>query len=126
LKLKYYTLCFFELLVISVPEHCTATKKIKERTISVTKPGKLSKKGRGQRLGDVVNKRIKRSARRDWRKYLDGLAEEAQSAASMGHISKVYKAINKLSCKPAHPRVPVKDKAGKVLTNMEEQLRRWS
>jgi hypothetical protein len=30
------------------------------------------------------------------------------------------KAINKLSCKPAHPRVPVKDIAGKVLTNMEE------
>jgi TolA-binding protein len=56
---------------------------------------------------------------------LDGLAEEAQSAASMGHISQVYKAINKFSCKPAHPRVPVKDKAGKVLTNMEEQLRRW-
>jgi hypothetical protein len=43
----------------------------------------------------------------------------------MGHLSKVYKATNKLSCKPAHPRVPVKDKAGKVLPNMEEQLRRW-
>ncbi len=28
-------------------------------------------------------------------------------------------------CKPAHPRVPVKDKAGKVLTNIEEQLKRW-
>ncbi len=72
-----------------------------------------------------LNKKVKRSVRRDWRQYLDGLAEEAQSAASMGHISQVYKAINKLSCKPAHPRVPVKNKAGKVLTNMEEQLRRW-
>jgi hypothetical protein len=38
----------------------------------------------------------------------------------MGHFSKVYKTINKLSCKPAHSRVPVKDKSGKVLTNMEE------
>jgi hypothetical protein len=43
----------------------------------------------------------------------------------MGHLSKVYETTNKLSIKPAHPRVPVKDKAGKVLTNMEEQLRRW-
>jgi hypothetical protein len=43
----------------------------------------------------------------------------------MGHISKIYKTINKLSCKPAHPRVSVKHKAGKVLTNMEEQRRRW-
>jgi len=77
------------------------------------------------RTYNELNKKVKRSVRRDWRKYLDDLAEEAQSAASMGHLSKVYKTINKLSCKPAHPSVPVKDKAGKVLTNIEEQLRRW-
>jgi hypothetical protein len=29
-----------------------------------------------------LNKKVKRSVRRDWRQYLDGLAEEAQSAAS--------------------------------------------
>jgi hypothetical protein len=58
---------------------------------------------------NTLNEKVKRSVRRDWRQYLDGLADEAQSAASMGHISKVYKAINKLSCKPAHPRVTVKD-----------------
>jgi hypothetical protein len=56
-----------------------------------------------------LNKNVKRSVRRDWRQYLDGLAEDAQSAASMGHISKVYKAINKLSCKLAHPCVSVKN-----------------
>jgi hypothetical protein len=80
-----------------------------------------------------LNKNTKRSVRRDWKKYLDDLAEEkAQSAvymrhkvASMGHLFKVYKAISKLSRMSAQSRVPVKDKAGKVLANMEEQLRRW-
>jgi hypothetical protein len=60
-----------------------------------------------------LNKKVKRSVRRDCRKYLDGLTEEAQSAASMGQLSRVYKAINKLSCKPVHPSVSVKDKTGK-------------
>jgi hypothetical protein len=38
-----------------------------------------------------------KNIRRNWGQYLDGLAEEAQSAALMKHISQVYKAIKKLS-----------------------------
>ncbi len=71
------------------------------------------------------NDNRQRAQQDETRAYLDDLAEEAQSAASMGHLSKVYKDINKLSCKPAHQLAHIKDKAGKVLTSMEKQLRRW-
>jgi exonuclease III len=72
-----------------------------------------------------LNKRVKRLVRRDWRAHLDGLAEEAQNSANMGHISKVYKAISKLVGKSSNSRIPVKSKDGKPLTAAEEQLRRW-
>ncbi len=105
----------------------SATKKIKGWSISATKPGKSLRKIKDKNKEMSWNwsgidswsswnlqrarKKIQRLSRRDWRKYFDGLAEEAQSEASMWHISKVYKTINKLSCKPAHSRVPVKDNA---------------
>jgi hypothetical protein len=72
-----------------------------------------------------ANSKVKRSARRDKRRYLDGLAKEAEEAARRNEQSKVYQIIRTLSGRKATTSVPIKDKSGKLLTTETEQEKRW-
>jgi Reverse transcriptase (RNA-dependent DNA polymerase)/Domain of unknown function (DUF6451) len=72
-----------------------------------------------------LNKAVKRSARKDRRKFLENLAEEAQTAADKGHLSELYKITKTLSQKSTNKQVPVKDKQGKIVMAVEDQLKRW-
>ena len=61
----------------------------------------------------------------DKRNFIEGLAQEAEDAASKGDMNEVYRITRKLSWKQniSHHQVHSKDR--KVLTAEDEQLKRW-
>jgi hypothetical protein len=68
---------------------------------------------------------VKKSARRDKRKFIADLADEAEQAARVGNTSKLYKITKKLSGKSKSSSKPIKDKQGNKLTNENEVSDRW-
>ncbi|CAH2103132.1 unnamed protein product [Euphydryas editha] len=60
-----------------------------------------------------LRKRIYRSMRRDRRLWADAIADQAQNAANMGNLKKMYNMTK--NCR---------DKRGKLITTAEEQLER--
>lgn len=68
---------------------------------------------------------VKKSAKTDKRNYLDGLAQEAEEAATKGNLREVYCITKKLSGRFQSSDMPIKDKNGKLLTSQEDQKKRW-
>ena len=79
-----------------------------------------------ERLYQSKDREVKRSARKDKRKYISDLAGEAEDAARMGNNAQLYKITKKLCGKNLCKNKPVKDKEGNILTSEEEQAERWS
>ena len=72
------------------------------------------------------DREVKRSARRDKRKFLDDLADEAEDAAKKGNSSKVYKITKKLCNKNISTSKPIRGKNGDIITGEKEQAERWT
>ena len=72
-----------------------------------------------------ANEAVKTSARADKRKYLEGLAERAEEAASFGDSQTLYGTIRRLAGNFGKPDVPVKDKEGNSIPGERRQLERW-
>ena len=72
-----------------------------------------------------ANAAVKTSARADKRKYLEGLAQEAEEAAAFGDSQTLYGTIRKLSGNFSKPEVPVKDKEGESIPGERRQMERW-
>ena len=73
-----------------------------------------------------ANTKVKRLARRDKRRYLDGLASEAEEAARRKEQSTVYKITRKLCGKKGTGDLPVRDKSGTLITSDAEKDKRWT
>ena len=75
----------------------------------------------------MKDKKIKRMARRDKRKFIDEQASEAENAAKIGDLKTLYRITKQLS-KPEHkPQdITIKDKSGNRLTSKESKLKRWA
>ena len=69
---------------------------------------------------------MKRSIRKDKRDYIDQLASQAEEAASQVNFKDLYLTTKKLAGKFQQTDMPVKDKDGKPLTTVEEQLQQWT
>jgi hypothetical protein len=64
--------------------------------------------------------------RKDYRMRIENLAQEAENAANLKDIKRLYDITRKLANNNNIPKqVPVKDKQGQLLTNTENQLKRW-
>ncbi|XP_075150688.1 uncharacterized protein LOC142224787 [Haematobia irritans] len=72
-----------------------------------------------------VAKLIKRSARADRRKYIETMAKEAEAAAGANNMKELYRIISRLTNQSLNHTQPVKDSDGKLLTNVEQQMKRW-
>ena len=72
------------------------------------------------------DKEVKKSARKDKRKYIQDLSTEAEEAARMGNTATVYKITKKLCGKNFHNSKPVKAKSGDILSSDKEQGDRWT
>ncbi|KAK3090013.1 hypothetical protein FSP39_008513 [Pinctada imbricata] len=71
------------------------------------------------------DKEIKCSVRNDRRKWTDDLMNEAERAASNGHMRTVYE-VTRVLCKERRSTGNVvKDKDGRVLSSQEERKKRW-
>lgn len=72
-----------------------------------------------------ANRNVKRYVRRDKRRWVDELAQEAEEAARQGNSKKLYDITRKLSRTNFSREKPVKDKNGNMLTNENDKLNRW-
>jgi endonuclease/exonuclease/phosphatase family metal-dependent hydrolase len=103
-------------------------KKVEERRAAKMEVCQNTNPGKNQELQQQFNKlnnAVKRSAKRDKRKFLSNLADEAQQAADTGQLSELYKIVNKMSRNGGSTSKPVRDKSGKILVAVEDQLKRW-
>jgi len=71
------------------------------------------------------NREVKRSARRDQRYYIDNLSYQAEEAASKGNLKELFAITRTLSKRQIQRNRPIRNTDGTLLTNTEEQLKRW-
>ena len=69
---------------------------------------------------------VKRNIRKDKKMYVDGLAGEAEQAAYSGNMKALYDITKRLSGRNSKPERPVKDKQGKTINRIDQQLNRWA
>jgi hypothetical protein len=72
-----------------------------------------------------LDKGVKRTAGKYHRGYVDGMVECAQNAADKGNMKELYDTVRKTVNAPVSRNVLVKDKNGKIITSVQEQLDRW-
>lgn len=73
----------------------------------------------------ALDRRVKREARNDKRESVNKLAQQAQDAAAANNMGELYNITKKIAGSSMHKNVPIKDANGDLLTNVEEQLKRW-
>ena len=74
----------------------------------------------------TLNTFVKRSARKDKRRYIEELTKEAETAAGQRNMKKLYDTTRTLSGKNSNPSRPVKDKNGNLISSEEDQRARWA
>nr|CAH8838004.1 unnamed protein product [Trichobilharzia regenti] len=74
---------------------------------------------------NTLNKRVKKSAREDKRKYYETMANEAEQAAGKGDLATLYQTTRNLSGKRSTQIKPIKDDNGKSITKEVEQRKHW-
>jgi len=72
------------------------------------------------------NRAVKRNARRDKRKFIEELTQEAETAAGQRNMKRLYEITRTLSGKNNKPSCPVKDKNGNTIPGEEDQRARWA
>ena len=72
-----------------------------------------------------INKRVKRSIRKDKRIWINGQAKLAEEVEKKGDIRELYNITRKLFQRKFRMNRTVKTKSGMLLTTQKEQLKRW-
>ena len=97
-------------------------KRLKEKINAVR--SERIKERLGKEYSDK-DKEVKKSMRRDKRKWIDDLAKEAEKAAQTGNMKSVYDVTKKL-CKDQSKNIGVvKNKDGTILSKESEIRERW-
>ncbi|CAG2232164.1 unnamed protein product [Mytilus edulis] len=73
-----------------------------------------------------IKEEVRQCVRKDKRAYIENLASQAEEAANMRNMKDLYDTTKKLAGKFRQTGQQVKDKNGKVLTTIEEQIARWA
>ena len=69
--------------------------------------------------------KVKRTARKDKREFVDQLAKDAEDAAARGELSTVYKITKKLCGKKISQSMPLKNKDGSNISTEGERIACW-
>jgi hypothetical protein len=69
-----------------------------------------------------TGKEVNRSTRRDYRAYVDSIANEAQTAANQGNIKGMFNSIRRLTNNVRPTTALIRDKEGKTITSIEGQI----
>ena len=97
-------------------------RKLKKK-IGLTRSEKLKNKARNDY--SEKDKEVKRSLRKDKRDWRNGVAQEAEDAASQGQMQGVYEATRKLCNEGPRKTGMEKNKGGKLSTKEGEVKARW-
>ena len=100
----------------------TRRLKKEKRNTATTQEGKES----ADREHSAADVEVKRSTRRDKRKYFEDLATKAEAAAESRNTRELYRITKQLSGRMNSCDAPVKDKKGATLTTEDSQLNRWT
>ena len=73
----------------------------------------------------ALSKEVKKKLRADKRMYFKIFADEAEEAASNGDLKTLYVTTRILGGRHCNPNRPVRNKKGRLLTMVEDQLTRW-
>ena len=74
---------------------------------------------------EQLNKQVKKTARKNTRNWMEGMAQREEEAAATNNIRELYKISDLLINQKHNNGKPLYNKEGKVLTTTEEQLKRW-
>ena len=85
----------------------------------INPPGRLPEDYRNK------DKEVKRSMRKDKRKWADDLASEAEQAAGNGRMKELYEITRTLSNDKGRTRSAVKDKSWNLITEDTARKKRW-
>uniref|UniRef100_A0A452GGJ1 Endonuclease/exonuclease/phosphatase domain-containing protein n=1 Tax=Gopherus agassizii TaxID=38772 RepID=A0A452GGJ1_9SAUR len=98
----------------------------KKKKAAVNNSRTRAAKAKAQKEYAEAHRAVKRNIRKDKREYVDELAAEAEQAAYSGNMKQLYDTTKRLSGKFSKPERPVKDKQGKSITGIEQQMNRWA
>jgi len=70
-----------------------------------------------------LNRQVKKSTTADKRSFINGLTEEAETAAGKRDMNRLYKITRTLSGKNKVPSRPVKDKNSETITDEAKELK---
>jgi hypothetical protein len=82
-------------------------------------------KKRATERWSLLQNQVKKLCKRDKQRWVNNLADEAEQAARVNNTRRLYEITRKLSGKRARTGIPVKDKSGQLITQEEEQMKRW-
>ncbi|XP_065357252.1 uncharacterized protein LOC135951515 [Calliphora vicina] len=74
---------------------------------------------------NLIDKAVKRSARTDKRRWIEGFTSEAQAAAETNRSRDLYKITKKLSNRKSSSSKPLKNRNGELITSKSAQLDIW-
>src|SRR5579871_154650 len=104
---------------------CIKERKEKKHLINCTKSERQKDKVRKEYAD--LNRLVKKSARTDKRKFIENLAEQAETAAKSHDLHTLYKISRQVgSDRKFYNSMPIKDNAEKLLTTEHEQSLRWT
>ncbi|VDP31675.1 unnamed protein product [Schistosoma margrebowiei] len=109
----------------AITSTCHEIQERRNKKAAINTSRTRAKKAKAQAEYTEVNKQVKRSIRTDKRKYVEDLATTAEKDAREVNMRQLYDTTKKLSGNRRKPERPVKNKEGKVITNIEEQQNRW-
>ena len=72
----------------------------------------------------IANKEVKKSVKKDKKKYIENLARQAEEAARKNNLKDLYLTTKKLSGKFRQTQLHIKN-LGALLTSKEDQVKRW-
>ncbi|XP_035692545.1 craniofacial development protein 2-like [Branchiostoma floridae] len=84
-----------------------------------------NQKANAMKQYNSADRKVKKSCRRDKRKWISDKAAEAEEAASKQDMKTLYRITKTLSGKRRQINKPVQDKNGKLLATKEQQMERW-
>ena len=78
------------------------------------------------RAGKMAAQERRKSIRGDKKRFIEGLAQGAEGAAAKGHMKELHDTSIKVIGGYEQSADPIKNKEGSLLTNSDDQLKRWA
>ena len=103
-------------------------KKVEKRRLAKQEMNQAKTRQQKQQASDrhsALSKKVKKELRADKRMYFKTFADEAEEAASKSDFKNLYATTSIFSERHCNPNKPVKNKKGRLLTMLENQLARW-